>query len=553
MAATDLARVPRRETRQKRAGSFRGAYLPEADRQLAAVKVAADLRNAFRPDGADEVRRSLGMVNEVADAYVRLDGQRAEERAHAEAAQAAQDEALGRVVEGELPTRSTAYRTAISWSRVRKRAAELEVAVTPEVEALLAQGANADPTRGDEVVDLEDVNTLLDDRFKALLLDGEGKPVDFGDAAANTYLYDRLNTVRTRINARAAEIIQQQEEQKVLLGLSDEVELDAKEGDLNVETYVSRAVTLGIAPGVAKETFLTAAVNGARVGENPEVLLTLADSRREDGTPSWAPAEENQLREAYFTLNTRLEAEREQEAQERSQATVGRLEIEVRQGLKLNPERVRALIASGDLQPEDADVAFAIQDRFDDNQYQQVQRARADIAWRQSQADRAQSLARARRAEAEESVARNLRIRILSGELSGPAATRAVRHEFGARRLTVASYERLLQEARQVPLDANLAERAGAQSEERTLRRAVDRGFNYAGTPGHASVARWTNNSERALETFYDRLRQGERPLVALDSAYRALGVPEGPRNNAIRQAQTDSVQERARPSLVED
>lgn len=540
----DVSQAPQRVTQQKRPGAFRGGFLAEADARLAPAKVASDMRNAYRPDSADDVRRALGMVNDTAEKFVQLDSARREVADRADAATAVQDEALGRVEEEALPSRSTAYRAAISWSRVRRRAAETEVAVIPEVEALLARGANADPTRGEEVIDLEDVNKLLDDRFRALLVGPDGRPVDFGDPSANTFLYDKLNDVRMRVNSRAAEIIQQQEQQKVLLGLSDEVELDAKDGGLEVEPYISRAAALGIDPGTAKEAFRAAAINGARAAENPEVLLTLADSRRPDGTPSWNPAEENQLREAYATLHARVEADRDREALERSQATVGRLEIEVREGRRLNTTQVRELVARGELRPEDADTAFAIQDRYDDNAYQQLQRQRANISWQQSQADRARSLSRDRRGEAEDSAARSLRIRILSGDLSGAAATRSVRQAFASGALSVSAYDRLLQEARQVPQDGNIAERRGARTEEGSLHRTIRQGYGLAGTPGHVSRSQWSGKADASLETFYTRLRQGETPSRALADAYSEMGVSTPVIGRAVRANRAQALSE---------
>lgn len=197
--------------------------------------------------------------------------------------------------------------------------------------------------------------------------------------------------------------------------------------------------------------------------------------------------------------------------------------------------------------PEQA-LAFAIQDRYEDNQYQQLQRARANIAWQQSQADRARSLARDRRSEAEESVARNIRIRILSGELSGPAATRTVRQAFASGGMSVSSYERLLQEARQVPQDGNLAEARGASTEERSLRQTIRQGYSLAGTPGYVSRNQWTAKAEAGLETFYDRLRQGERPLAALGDAYSIIGVPPQEIGRSLRATRARAVEDRAMP-----
>lgn len=529
MADRNLATIGSRSTAQSRITNNRDAVLPTRRLDQAPdLRNTLQMRDAYRSDSAvDEVRRTLGLVNNAVDRYGDYQNDKFLQAERQNASQAAADAAMGKVDEAKVST-SDAYRTAIAMSRARRKVAEVEMTLKPEIEDLLSKGADADPTKGEQPVDLEDVNSLIEQRFRSFLLDKDGRPIDFGDQAATMEVYNSLERLRPQLLTAAQDTIRAQEADKVVRGFADELSLQiTKTGRADVESFMAR-LPPGVDRNKARASLLESAINAAEENENPEMLLKLADSRRADGTPTWTPQQESALRSAARTVQNLAD----QREEERSKETLGSLSVELRGGKRLSPDRVRDLISQGKLRPQDAELAFAIQERLDDDAWESKQRARADIQWGWSVADHNRAVRERAQSGEGNAAAMLLRADIAGGNLSPGEAHRRAATLFSQGQINLKTFEHLATEASQIPNNAKVVSTSGAAIWEQQLIRNFSTAAASAGKPGKASATDFNMRYGAAKETFYRSLRQGAEP----EEAYaRALANMPGADRNFIR------------------
>lgn len=545
--ATDLSRAPGRTQTQRRVTNNRSGVIEERrNDRMPEFTPRADMRNAFRADNSDEVRRALGMTTGAANALAELSNQKAAVRGEQDAAQAVADHAMGTVDEGKVQ-KSTAYRVAIAMGRARSRLADLEVALLPEVQDMLDRAEYADPTKGDDLIDLEDVNGLIEERFRGVLLGEDGQPIDFGDPAANNALYTGLGRLREKVTAQAAQIIKQQEEKKAMESIALRFTLDAKEGRAEtLEEYMREAAILGVDMGTAKGMLLQSALGAAAEAKQtqldldgdgddddfvgPAMLDKLANSVRGDGTPSWNPQERLQLQREASRLREQIERDIEKERKEKSAQTLASMTLDIFDGKPLNTAQVRQLVADGLLLPQDADNLISAYDR-------QVSRRREDVRWgwaienqNATRAERARVQAE-RRAKAAGSgpsnAAQALRIGILAGSLSGPRGTQEALRLYSAGAITNDHLEDILKVARQAPNATDIVKERAAQPQAAYLSEVVELMERRAGTPGYLPPERMRARIGDGQEAFLRDLRMGKDPGAALFTGLRAMGVPE--------------------------
>jgi len=546
--ATDLSRAPERVQTQRRVTNNRAGVIPERrNDRMPEFTPRADMRNGFRANNADEVRRALGMATNAVEAVTNLRNEQATIQAEADASQAVADHAMGTVDEAKVQ-RSTAYRVAISMGRARSRLADLEVALLPEVQDMLDRAEYADPTKGEEVIDLEDVNALIEERFRGVLLSPEGEPVDFGDPAANDALYTGLGRLRERVTAQAAQIIKQQEEKKAASSISLRFMLDVKEGKTDtLEDYMREGAILGLDMGTLKGELLSSALAAAGEakqteidldgdGDNddfigPAALDRLANSVRGDGTPSWNPQERLQLQREASRLREQIERDIEKEKAEKSAETLASLTLDIFDGKGVDTNHIRRLVAEGQLLPQDADNVLAAQDRA-------ISRRREDIRWGWAVSDRNYELqqraiaareraARAARGGQSGSVAGQLRVGILSGALSGPQGQREALRLYNAGQINDGQLEDILKTARQAPNATDIVRDRGASNQAAYMSDFVSALEARAGQPGHIDRRTARQRTTAAQETFYRGLRMGLPNDRALYEGLRAGGVRE--------------------------
>lgn len=550
--ATDLSRARDRTQVQRRVTNNRAGVLPERRLDRAPeVTVRSDMRNAFRPveDDVAEVRRALGLVDRAVNDFVEADNARLQVQAEADASQAVADLALG-AVDPEKERRSRAYGVAIAMGRARQRLAEMEVALLPEVEDMLDRAAYADPTKGEEVVDLEDVNALIEERYRGVLLDQEGRPVDFGDPAANQILYDGLNRLRTQVVGRASTIIKQQTERRAMESIALRWTLDAQDGKAETfEDYMREASVLGVDMGTAKETLLAGAMEAAaQAGHRqfdvdsdgddddfvgPSMLERLANSTRGDGTPSFTPQERLQLRREAERLREAAEREIEKERQEASINTLAGLILRIDDGQNVSNAEVRQLIERGELLPEHADDILAARERKEADMREDIRWQRENISWQQSQADR--RAAAARRAGGAGGLGGDLKVAIMSGHVPANRGLQEATRLYNRGQISRREYQDLIRTARSVPADSTFVQRSGAQAHEDRLEYSIRQGERLAGQPGRVSPAQWRARANAAREAFYTGLRTGASPDDALYGAYQAMGAtPDAARSSVM-------------------
>ncbi|PXA91176.1 hypothetical protein DMC25_06380 [Caulobacter sp. D4A] len=514
----DLARAPTRRTAAERLTKNTDTVLPRSRiTDMAAPQVRADMRSAYRGNDVDEVRRALGMVTDGVAAVADLTQQQHFEKEKAQAQQAVADEATGKI-NAEAAKKSEAYAQVIATSAARRTASDLEAKAKLRIQALMADGEH----------DLDDVNAALDEVFKPALFEADGKTAkDYGTPEANTALYQALGEVRLGLHAEAQQVIAQQVQTKGLAGVADMVALDAKKGLISIEAGIARAGELGIDPVAAKRELLPALVNTAIQTDNPDLLLKAADSRKADGSRTWSTAEENSLRDQALTLKRIVDAKNEKAAADRSAATLGTMAVKVQQGFKITPAFVQQQIDSGAIRPQDAQDLFRVQEHRDDEERQKIAQRRQDISWAQGQEDRRLALidrAEARAARASVKAANDVLVGLYSKGASPAQAQRAAAKLYGDRKINGDTFRTLTEEIGQMPGDASVVSRVGAQDYEYTLKDIYAQSNAYAGQPGRPSAAQLAEQSQAAQLSFYRALRTGSSPAEALRAGLTAGG-----------------------------
>jgi len=114
----NLSEIKNRTARQDRMTERRSGIIPDRRNTDAPDRrVYADMRSARRGDGgAEELMRTLGLVNKAAESFQNYADARFEKQEQENAAQGALDQASGRVDE-QLMERSRGYRTAVTKGR----------------------------------------------------------------------------------------------------------------------------------------------------------------------------------------------------------------------------------------------------------------------------------------------------------------------------------------------------------------------------------------------------------------------------------------------------
>lgn len=526
----DLATVQGRSTFRDRSTQYHDTTLPaQRETRVAPVAQTIDLRDAVRGNGqADEVRKVLGLGDQLTQAVVNYTNAKAGKQNLEDANRAVHDQATG-TIDPELQKRSEAYSTAISVGRARNLLVTLDPEAKQIVAAKLARGASADPTKGEQPVTLEDVNHALDDYFKQHLVDENGKAIDYGTTAANTFLYQGVAKIRADILQNSMESIRGQEQDKAMSSLDDGLKLNLLHGQpADLEGYMQGAASLGVDPKHAKARLMGTLLAAAHMTENADLLNEAAASRRADGTPTWGTQEQVQLLESYDTLSRKFEAKHEKEAVEASGKTMGDIALRLREGFRLTPDYVRGLVDTHQLRPEDVNSLYALQDHQDALARQVKEDARSDQRWAMS----LQEFAWNRESHAYEAQNRE-RADKLTGLMSrlytsGASAGDGVRvaiamHTSGE--LDDKGFAAMMHEVQQMGSDQQAVTRAGGDDYQHILNQVLlDAAQQVVGRDNQERFAR---NRAAAVVTFHRQIRKSGRPAEALKAALLVLGVSD--------------------------
>jgi len=534
----DLAQVPGRTTAADRLTNNRTTVLPsQREDHVPAVQLTANMANAQRGSDVDQVRRALGIFDDAVGALVDINVAKHGESEKKNAQLAAQDQAIGKPND-QLMKRSDAYRMVIADGRVNQTLAQLTIQARQNVSDALAQHADADPTKGEHPFGLDDANQLVEQLFRGALVDPDGKPIDYGDPAANAKLYRGLAQVREDVMAKAADIIKQQEQTKALRSLSVSVGADAANGVVSVEENIARAKALGIDPTVARGEFMKQIMATAELTENPEIIQKAAGSQREDGTPTWSAQERATLLEFYHTKRDYFEAKHDKEARDRSATNIGEAMVQVQSGhLRVTPDYVQTLIDTHQIRAEDAHQLFAVQEHQDELARQKVMQARQDQEFRWAQASNARSAAQFAWSQQEHAFtlrrqqaitqSEALMARAYSSGMGPGQALAQLNAAYAARKIDDSTYNAAREMARGIPDDGDMIAKYGAASHFLKLKEALDNTMTNASRhkPGYFTPQGAQEIVNRATVTFYDTLRQGKGRDEALRRAYHTLNI----------------------------
>lgn len=224
--ANDLSKAQARVTQQDRITRNRSALFRDAETRAPQRRYMADVRNAARGDGgAQELREILGLAQDAAGDFQKMTNARFEQSEADAGARALLDSAAG-TVDVELERKSLAYRRAISLGRAQRGWSEGMVGFDAEMEELLASQSSADPAeRKAEVIG------KLDEYFRRFAVDEEtGQLKDFGSAAANRWLAEKMSELRQNVGVAAAARIDEKMERESINDVTATVEAQLSAG-----------------------------------------------------------------------------------------------------------------------------------------------------------------------------------------------------------------------------------------------------------------------------------------------------------------------------------
>lgn len=142
--AQDLSRQSVRRQAQERITNNRDAILPtRRDDRLPDAIVRADMRNAFRGNSADEVRRALGLVNDAAEAWHKIDLINTAEQAEKDYASGGMDATTGAAMD-PAKARQLAYQRGYYRITAEAKQSAYENEVANRTTELVNAGATPD-------------------------------------------------------------------------------------------------------------------------------------------------------------------------------------------------------------------------------------------------------------------------------------------------------------------------------------------------------------------------------------------------------------------------
>lgn len=278
----DLAAAPGRRAAQRRITNNRDGVLPSR-RQTDAPSVAirADLRTATRGDGgADELRRTLGMLSNAAADFGQARVQADQELFSREATDGLGDALAGREADPALAA-SRAYQEAFYRVRTESRFNAFSATTKNDIDQALNDGA--DPA---------DVDELMQTRTAAFLKD-EIDQLPATASVARRETATRLMALAGELDTTVNERIRERTKQDFITTAQGNIRTALEGGqDLDFESYVSTLRDGNLPPAEAKARAMEAVMAVALDRDNPrpELLERLVDSRQRIDLPADAYA-----------------------------------------------------------------------------------------------------------------------------------------------------------------------------------------------------------------------------------------------------------------------
>ena len=337
----DLSQTQGRNTAQRRLTTNRDRSLPRVNTQAEQLVVSASMRTARRGDGgAEELMRIFAGAEKAVQSFADYADAKFRAGEQANAAQGATDALFGKQDEA-LMERSPAYREAVSVGETERAWNESEAQLRDDIDKALNDPENP--------ADLDDIQSLIDGRFKALAFGPDGNLKDFGSVSAQKLMGEKMAEARIRYLRNAGEIITKQVEARSIDTSAFNLNERLLRGEgLDFEKSFA-TVPAGTDLNAAKAAFITTTTSYARAvadqfgayAEDPKgnpkvdpsralsVLDQLLASKRADGSPSLSPQEREEVqaerRKVAHDIDTATERAQRAEREAHSDAFMDRL------------------------------------------------------------------------------------------------------------------------------------------------------------------------------------------------------------------------------------
>lgn len=249
----DLSNVEARKTQQDRITRNRDQMFSRRNLEAPAARNMSDLRNATRGTAAaDELRRTLGMINNATSDFKDYADKRFEKKEDENSAQGAADAITGNPDEERL-AKSRAYRESYTFSRTQREWAEQMPGLEKDLQKLLAEQTDPDPeARKAQVAE------LIEQRFLQFALDEEGEMRDFGSPGATRWMAEQMNALRGTTLANASSLIEKQMQKDSLEDMGTTIRSRIIAGQDVDWAEVSRGVLPGVTDEVKTEEMISA-------------------------------------------------------------------------------------------------------------------------------------------------------------------------------------------------------------------------------------------------------------------------------------------------------
>ncbi|RVU03489.1 hypothetical protein EOE18_15310 [Novosphingobium umbonatum] len=540
MPSVNLAQATGRNTAEELKTKFKSETIPTNDRLAQAPKVdtAFSMRNAERPDSqANEIRKVLGMLGDTQTTLAQNSMLKHEASERAAAVQAAGDLVSGNV-NAEVSKRSQAYREVIADGRVLQKA-QVEFPKWDEsVNKLVLAGANADPTKGEHGVTLEDVNAHIDTLAKAMLVDDRGQPIDYGDAHANATLYKAVEKKRGQLLQTATLQIKEQMETKAVAAnvAVATLEISETKNPAAFSNAIAKGTALGIAPEKTKKALAEGALANALATKDASILQIAGSAMDTDGkTPLFDPATRAFLQERYQSLHHTFDLEQREKDERLAHQNMGNIYTEVLAGKRtLSPTDIHDLAvkgpSAGGIRFEDQEMLAGLVHRTEEWKLQRLNEARQAVQQHRQDVQWGWAVQAHNKQEAEQRV-RDQSFKTLATYFSGQKTpgqlTKELTLDYNRGLLTPEAYSSSINVIKQIPSPAKLVSQNGAQQHLDALNedlRNMD-AVSRQRKPGYWSPEQWATKRPQVITTFFQTLAVTGDANLALTSSLETMNL----------------------------
>lgn len=213
--AQDLSRQGTRRQAQERITNNRDAILPtRREDRLPDAIVRADMRNAFRGNDADEVRRALGLVNDAAEAWHKVDLINIAKQAEADYASGGIDATTGSAMD-PAKAKQLAYQRGYYRITAEAKQSAFETELANRTTELVNSGATPDEIHAEvmkltkahaedvaAIYPLDEIKTGAAERTRQFITDLDGKLNGaIRERTTNEMVQTAATNVQTRIRS----------------------------------------------------------------------------------------------------------------------------------------------------------------------------------------------------------------------------------------------------------------------------------------------------------------------------------------------------------------